>query len=47
MCYPIGEFRVGSQDVYQVTVEGWPVYVGAAQFQHWKHNGAQKKRGSL
>jgi uncharacterized protein len=37
MCYPIGESRVGSQDVYQVTVEGCPVYVGAAQFQYWKH----------
>jgi uncharacterized protein (DUF779 family) len=37
MCNPIGEFRVGSQDVYQGTVEGCPVYIGAAPFQHWKH----------
>jgi uncharacterized protein (DUF779 family) len=37
MCYPRGEFRVGRQDVYLGTVEGCPVYIGAAQFEYWQH----------
>ena len=37
MCYPEGEFRVGHQDVYLGTVEGCPVYIGAAQFEYWQH----------
>jgi uncharacterized protein (DUF779 family) len=37
MCYPVTDFRIGSQDVYLGTVEGCPVYIGAAQFQYWKH----------
>src|SRR3954449_9663054 len=37
MCYPRGEFRVGRQDVYLGTVEGCPVYIGAAQFECWRH----------
>lgn len=37
MCYPKGEFRVGHQDVYLGTVEDCPVYIGAAQFEHWEH----------
>ena len=36
MCYTRGEFRLGGQDVYLGSVEGCPVYIGAAQFEHWK-----------
>jgi uncharacterized protein len=37
MCYPRNEFWVGEQDVYLGSVEGCPVYIGAAQFEYWKH----------
>lgn len=37
MCYPRGEFRVGAQDVYLGEIGGQPFYMGAAQFEYWKH----------
>jgi uncharacterized protein (DUF779 family) len=38
MCYPAGEFRVGGQDVLLGTVgENIPVWIGAAQFEYWRH----------
>ncbi|AKT36475.1 DUF779 domain-containing protein [Chondromyces crocatus] len=37
MCYPRKEFRVGGQDVLLGEIEGCPVYIGAAQFEYWKH----------
>ena len=37
MCYPLGEFRVGAQDVLLGSIEGTPVYIGAAQFEYWQH----------
>ena len=37
MCYPASEFRVGQQDIFLGTIEGCPVYIGAAQFEHWQH----------
>lgn len=38
MCYPAGEFKVGTQDVLLGTVaEGVAVWIGAAQFQYWRH----------
>jgi len=43
MCYPAGEFRVGTQDILlgriaPGTVEGSvPVWIGAAQFDYWRH----------
>jgi uncharacterized protein (DUF779 family) len=37
MCYPRGEFRVGSRDVYLGEIAGCPVYIGADQFEYWKH----------
>jgi uncharacterized protein (DUF779 family) len=37
MCYPLGEFRVGAQDILLGRIEGCPVYIGAAQFEYWKH----------
>jgi uncharacterized protein (DUF779 family) len=37
MCYPVGEFRVGGQDVRLGSIEGCPFYIGAAQFEYWRH----------
>ena len=37
MCYPAGEFRVGEQDVYLGRIGGCPFYMGAAQFEYWRH----------
>ena len=38
MCYPAGEFRVGGQDVLLGYVgAGIPVWIGAAQFEYWRH----------
>jgi uncharacterized protein len=37
MCYPLGEFKVGQQDVYLGSIEGCPFYMSAAQFEYWKH----------
>jgi uncharacterized protein (DUF779 family) len=37
MCYPAGEFRVGSSDVLVGAVAGYPLYMGAAQHATWKH----------
>ena len=37
MCYPLGEFRVGAQDVLLGEIDGCPFYIGAAQFEYWQH----------
>jgi uncharacterized protein len=37
MCYPAGEFQVGAGDVLLGEIEGCPVYMGAAQFEYWRH----------
>jgi uncharacterized protein len=37
MCYPAGEFRIGSNDVYLGEIGGAPVYIDADQFAYWKH----------
>ena len=37
MCFQQTEFRVGARDVLLGTVEGAPFYMGAAQFEYWKH----------
>ena len=37
MCYPKGEFKTGSQDVFMGTIEGCDVYMGRAQFEYWQH----------
>jgi uncharacterized protein (DUF779 family) len=37
MCYPKGEFRVGPQDVYLGDIADSPFYIGAAQFDYWRH----------
>ena len=37
MCYTLGEFRVGAQDVLLGRIADTPVYIGAAQFEYWAH----------
>lgn len=37
MCYGRNEFRIGQRDVHLGDVEGTPVYIGALQFEVWKH----------
>jgi uncharacterized protein (DUF779 family) len=37
MCYPKGEFSVGTNDVYLGEIGGCPVYMDADQFEYWKH----------
>jgi uncharacterized protein len=37
MCYPNGDFRVGPQDVYLGEIADSPFYIGAAQFDYWRH----------
>ena len=39
MCYLKKEFRIGSRDVLLGAIEGVPFYMGAAQFEYWKHTG--------
>ncbi len=37
MCYPAGEFRVGGQDVLLGEIGECQFYIGAAQYEYWKH----------
>jgi len=37
MCYPEGDFRVGPQDVFMGRIADCDFYIGAAQFEYWKH----------
>jgi uncharacterized protein len=37
MCFRLGEFRVGAQDVLLGEIEGCPFYMSASQFEYWKH----------
>jgi uncharacterized protein len=37
MCFPDGEFKVGGQDVRIGEIAGCPFYIGAAQFEYWRH----------
>lgn len=37
MCYPDGEFMVGGQDVRLGDIAGCPFWIGAAQFEYWRH----------
>jgi uncharacterized protein (DUF779 family) len=37
MCYPLGDFRVGPQDVLLGQIAGCEFYIGAAQFEYWRH----------
>ncbi len=37
MCYPQSDFIVGDRDVKLGQIGGAPVYIGAAQFELWRH----------
>lgn len=37
MCFPEGEFKLGSHDVKLGEIEGCPFYIGGAQFEYWSH----------
>lgn len=37
MCFPIDDFLVGDADVLLGEVGGAPVYIGAAQYEAWRH----------
>ncbi len=37
MCYPLGEFYVGTSDVKLGEIGGAPFYMSASQFDYWKH----------
>lgn len=37
MCFSEGEFKVGGSDVCLGEVEGCKFYMGADQFEYWKH----------
>jgi uncharacterized protein (DUF779 family) len=37
MCFPQAEFRTGPSDVLLGEIAGCPVYIGAAQFELWRH----------
>src|SRR6202789_985059 len=37
MCYPRKEFRIGQRDVYLGEIAHVPFYIGAAQYEYWKH----------
>ncbi|MDO5769481.1 MAG: DUF779 domain-containing protein [Psychrobacter sp.] len=37
MCYPLGEFKTGAQDVLIGEIADCPFYIGRAQHQLWQH----------
>ena len=37
MCYPLGEFKTGDQDVLVGEIASCPFYIGRAQHQLWQH----------
>jgi hypothetical protein len=37
MCYPAKEFRIGQRDVYLGKIAHVPFYIGAQQYEYWKH----------
>jgi uncharacterized protein (DUF779 family) len=37
MCYPRGELAVGAQDRLLGEIGGHPFYIGAQQFEYWRH----------
>jgi len=37
MCYPVGEFIVGDQDVKLGEIGGAAFYIGGAQYEVWRH----------
>ena len=36
-CYLLGELTIGAGDVYLGEIGGCPFYIGAAQYEYWRH----------
>ena len=37
MCFPRGEFKVGSRDVFLGTIHNQPFFIAEDQFAYWEH----------
>ena len=37
MCFPRSEFKVGSRDIYLVSIHNQPFFISQDQFEYWKH----------
>ncbi|WP_339778820.1 DUF779 domain-containing protein [uncultured Thalassospira sp.] len=37
MCFALGDFKTGAQDILLGEIEGSPFYIGRAQFEYWRH----------
>jgi len=37
MCYALGDFGLSDTDVFMGLLDGAPFYMGAEQFEYWKH----------
>ena len=37
MCFPLGDFLIGDNDVLLGTIEDAPFYMSKSQFEYWKH----------
>ena len=37
MCYPVGDYMVGDEDVHLGTIGGAEVYISSSQFEYWQH----------
>ena len=37
MCFPLGEFKVGQEDVFLGTIVDTPFYISGPQFEYWQH----------
>ena len=37
MCFPLGDFLVGDNDILLATLDGTPFYMSRPQFEYWKH----------
>lgn len=37
MCFPLGEFIVGEQDILLGHIAGCPFYISASQYEYWQH----------
>lgn len=37
MCFELGDFKVGSRDVYMGDLNGHPFFMSESQFEYWQH----------
>lgn len=36
-CFPVGDYRIGEADLLLGEIDGCPFYIGAPQFEYWRH----------